>query len=105
MLVEASLYVPGPLEAIDLAGLTFSVGVLPSGLGLLVVLVEVSPCLGLPAFPTCWVPLIPAWLALAFFTCLAQPDTSAFGRWSLPTLETKYIRPTPSVGVLELLAP
>jgi hypothetical protein len=55
-------------------GLTLSTGLLPSELGLLEGPIRVSPSLDMPTFPGCWVPLVPAWLALA--------------RWSLPTPES-----------------
>jgi hypothetical protein len=100
------LYVPGPLESLGVSvGLTLSVRVLPSALGLLEALVRVSTCLGVPPFPGCWVPPVPAWLALAFFSFhLAHPDSFVFARWSLPTPEARCFRPSPSAGMLELLA-
>jgi hypothetical protein len=83
-----------------------SVGVLPSNLGLLMALVEVSLCLGTPTFRGSWMPPVSASLALAlvFFNFhLAHPDNAFFTRWSPPTPETRCPRPSPAVGMLELL--
>jgi hypothetical protein len=53
-------------------------------------------------------PPVPASLALdlAFLSFhLVEPDGAFFIRWSSPTQETRYPRPSLTVGVLELLAP
>jgi hypothetical protein len=79
--------------------------VTPSGLGLVEVPVKVCPCLGVPAFPSSWVPVVPAWPTHAFFSFpIVYPDSFVHARWSMPTSEARCLRPSPSAGVLELLA-
>jgi hypothetical protein len=42
------------------------------------------PCLGMPVFPSCWVPLVPGWPTLALFSFhLAHPDSFVLTRWRL----------------------
>jgi hypothetical protein len=60
----------------------------------------------MPPFLDFWVPPVPAWLTLAFFSfCPAHPDSFVFAGWSLTTPEAGCLRSSPSAGVLELLAP
>jgi hypothetical protein len=57
----------------------------------------------MPTFLSCWVPLVPAWLAPFFFSSpLAHSDSFVLNRWSLSIPEARCLRPT---GMLELLAP
>jgi hypothetical protein len=69
-------------------------------------LVRGSCSLCMPVLPGCWVPPVPAWLALAFFSFHpALPDSIVLTRWSLPTPEVTCFRTYPSRGLLELLVP
>jgi hypothetical protein len=73
--------------------------------------VEVQPAgLGLLSSPSWDVSMLrcaqfSTWFALAFFSfCLVHPHNFVCARWSLPTPEARCLRPSPSAGVLELLA-
>jgi hypothetical protein len=60
----------------------------------------------MPRFPSCWVPLVPAWFVIVFSSLyiVAHPDSVVFARWNLPISEARCLRRS-SAGVLELLAP
>lgn len=106
MLVRTSSWVSGTLDPMEFfrSLMILSVGVLPSGFGLSEVLVGVSPCLGVPRFPRCWMPF-PTWPAFALFGFhLVNPDSFVFTSWSLTACEAKCLRPSASAYMLELLA-
>jgi hypothetical protein len=46
-------------------------------------------------------PLVPVTFSIPY---IKNPDSFVFARWSLSTSEAKCLRPSPSAGMLELLA-